>query len=645
MDFLVDRSYLVFPLRKDAPEISFRFFDGARCLGSYRFRYAEKAPDSVAYLDFRAFRGLQLRLECGCDPQLRQVNRPTVPLLHPEAEPEEPFSGEAFKGMPLGKPFVRADTFYVNYAWSPCPTVWLRRTLRLKKPFLALPTKSSEPMHALRVYSRGELQAEYLLRYCEDGPDFTGFLDLSRFAGAELELETDIPMRIDERTCIDTPELYRELWRPQFHFSVKSGWNNDPNGLVFLDGTYHMFYQYGPLSLHWNNMHWGHAISRDLIHWEELPVAICPHGRANIASGSAVFDERNVSGLGTEENPPVLLFYSDTADGWTQHIVWSGDGLKTLKRWEGNPALPNLCAGNRDPRAVFCEESDCWLMALYLDRDQYRIFRSGDLKHWDPLQGIHLPGDAECPDLYPILTEDGERKWVFSGAHDRYLVGSIRNGYFVPEQTEDRLSYGNLNYAAQTFSGIWPKVRRISWQQTSDWNSAASQQMGIATEMTLLTENGRSYLAAEPVAELESLCLRRQEWKELSLLPGESFRFRAETAGADISICPPDAFRGKLTISLFGILLELDYGENRLRVGAEEAPLAKRQTPGKSVRILIDKRSVEIFADDGCIYFAAEIRADFNQTDALLQTDCPLGLRHFSISFLDGIWDPPSKVK
>ena len=205
-------------------------------------------------------------------------------------------------------------------------------------------------------------------------------------------------------------------------------------------------------------MHWGHAVSKDLIHWEEREIALYPDPDGHVIfSGSTIVDERNVSGLGAPGRPALLLFYTAAGEPFEQRLVWTGDG-EHFYRDEG-AVVKHIRAHNRDPKVVWCDELDRYVMALYLDGCTYCLLASSDLLHWDSFEELELPGDAECPDFYPLTADDGSRRWIFMGASDHYYVGEIREGKFVPLQGVRRLQTneqeagagpgGRLTYAAQ----------------------------------------------------------------------------------------------------------------------------------------------------------------------------------------------------
>lgn len=197
-------------------------------------------------------------------------------------------------------------------------------------------------------------------------------------------------------------ETYHELHRPQLHFSARKGWINDPNGLVFLDGVWHLFFQHNPESTVWGNMTWGHAVSDDLIHWRQLEHAMYPDEHGSMFSGSAVVDHGNTAGFGA--GALVFLYtaagsFAKPARQYTQCLAYSTDNGQTLKKYQGNPVLNWIEADNRDPKIIWHAGTRRWVMVLYLNDDRYQLHTSSDLKTWAHLQDLRLEGDDECPDF------------------------------------------------------------------------------------------------------------------------------------------------------------------------------------------------------------------------------------------------------
>ena len=252
-------------------------------------------------------------------------------------------------------------------------------------------------------------------------------------------------------------------FRPEIHFTPEKGWINDPNGLVYVNGEYHVFAQYSVEPI-WGPMHWCHAVSRDLIHWQELPVALYPDKLGAAFSGSAVYDKENVTGLGTRENPPLVAMYTSHSHMEQQSLAASNDpGFRNFLKYRGNPVLSN---GEdrifRDPKVFPNPIRGGWSVAITMT-DRVAFFASQDLKHWEKTgefgpEGNFMPGQWQCPDLFP-LTIHGEEKWVLviSMGHQRtqYFTGTFDGDTFrcdTPYEPTKLLDQGYDDYAGVTFS-------------------------------------------------------------------------------------------------------------------------------------------------------------------------------------------------
>ena len=239
--------------------------------------------------------------------------------------------------------------------------------IKIQKKYLIFPVNTFLPRKKLMFKIDGETVYSLNIKLDNYAPDFFAYIDVSRFMDKEIELDVNPETEINfkESDTMELENLYSEPLRPQVHFSTKNGWINDPNGLIYLNGVYHMFYQYNPAEPEWENMHWGHAQSRDLVHWEEKDTALFPDSRGTMFSGSAFLDEKNVSGLKDGENNAALLFYTAT-EPFCQYMSYSTDDFKTIAHYGKQPVVPHILDCNRDPKVVFCDELNCYIMALYL---------------------------------------------------------------------------------------------------------------------------------------------------------------------------------------------------------------------------------------------------------------------------------------
>ena len=302
-------------------------------------------------------------------------------------------------------------------------------------------------------------------------------------------------------TTDSTSTYYTEEHRPQFHFTPEEKWMNDPNGMVYYDGEYHLFYQYYPEDIVWGPMHWGHAVSKDMVHWEHLPIALFPDSLGYIFSGSAVIDWNNTSGLGDPdsypETPPMIAIFTHhnmagekagKIDYQYQSIAYSNDKGRTWTMYSGNPVVPNPGIKDfRDPKVIWHEASQQWVM-VFAAYDKVRIYISPNLKDWTFTSEFGIPGDErlwECPDLFPMKVEEtGETKWVLitsiqkdapnGGTATGYFIGDFDGKTFTGDYKKQYwLDYGTDNYALVTWSDIPEEDgRRLAIGWMSNWQYA-----------------------------------------------------------------------------------------------------------------------------------------------------------------------------
>ncbi len=335
------------------------------------------------------------------------------------------------------------------------------------------------------------------------------------------------------------PAHYGEKHRPQIHFTPKENWMNDPNGLVYYNDAYHLFYQHYPKEAVWGPMHWGHALSKDLIHWKHLPIALYPDSLGMIFSGSAVVDKENSSLLGVNASAPLVAIftYHNAAmekagrnDYQTQGMAFSLDSGKTWTKYDRNPVVTNPGEKDfRDPKVFWHKDSKKWILTLVAG-DHAEFYASNDLKQWAKLSefgkdyGTH-GGVWECPDLFPLTVEgESAQKWILivninpggpnGGSATQYFIGDFDGTTFKCDTDRSKVSwidYGPDDYAGITWSNA-PDNRTIfiGWMSnwayaqavpTSPWRSANT----IPRELKLIRSNNELHVASVVVPELSQL--------------------------------------------------------------------------------------------------------------------------------------------
>lgn len=397
----------------------------------------------------------------------------------------------------------------------------------------------------------------------------------------------------------DAVASYAEKLRPQFHFSSSTDWINDPNGLVFYEGEYHLFFQRVPGSNDGNTItkSWGHAVSTDLVHWKQSPKdAISPDEAGSIWSGSAVVDWNNTSGFGVDGKPPLIALYTrmDEKNQSDQRLAYSTDRGRTWTKYDKS-VLPHIHGINRDPKVIWHEPTKRWVMALYLDRrSHFTLFTSPNLKDWTHLQDVTLETDDECPDFFPLnLDGDAARqKWIYTGANGKYVVGSFDGNRFTPESDVLIGDHGNGNfYAAQTYSDA-PDGRRIqiAWFRDGKFPGMPfNQQLSFPCELTLRSTPRGPRLFKWPVKEIESLHSTKRD--AVADVQGDLFDISVE-------IAPGSLKETTLTVRGFPITFHPEGAAGALTAWDRRVALSPTNGPVK-LRVLVDHTSIEIFANGG----------------------------------------------
>lgn len=320
-----------------------------------------------------------------------------------------------------------------------------------------------------------------------------------------------------------------DYYRPSYHFTPLYGWMNDPNGMVYKDGEYHLYFQYNPYGSKWGNMHWGHAVSKDLIHWEHLDPAIARDPVGHIFSGSSVIDKKNTAGFGKDA---IIAIYTNNSVNHdeVQCIAYSNDNGRTFTKYEGNPVLTPFdgLKDFRDPKVFWYEKGKCWYMIVSADKEM-RLYKSKNLKKWNYVsafgKGIgQQPCQYECPDFFqlPVNGDKKKMKWVmtmninpgcwFGGSATEYFVGDFDGKKFTcPDANEVKwLDWGKDHYATVTFSNTGDRVLGITWM--SNWQYANLTPFkqnrganGLPRELKLYEKNGKYYISEDVAPEVYAL--------------------------------------------------------------------------------------------------------------------------------------------
>ena len=476
--------------------------------------------------------------------------------------------------------------------------------LTITSPILAIPVSREAPLVRITLEVDGRPQRQGYIALSPHHPEYWVAMDVQSFIGRTGLLRCDseddtAPDLGCIRSCNvlpDSESLYHERLRPRFHFTAKRGWLNDPNGLIYHEGVWHLFFQHNPYGVEWNNMHWGHATSRDLVHWEEQSCALYPWTQANehCFSGSAVVDHRNTSGFGQNNTPPMIACFTDTGAG--ESIAYSLDQGKTFSLWEGNPVVRSL---GRDPKVFWHEETEQWCMAVYSETDnsQYIAFyTSPDLRNW--IFQSRIEGYFECPELFPLPVDGNPNdiRWVLYAADARYVIGQFDGKQFVPEHEGKHQLFWGHYYAAQTFNDA-PDGRRIQigWARGIPFPEMPfNQMMTFPTEMRLRTTPDGIRMIAEPVKEIANLYEELVVHDALDVHPGSPVAMALPPKQLDFEFRILAGTSKTVTLGIGATTLKWDVHAGVL--GDIPVPKDPKEL---HLRLLLDRPSLEVFVNQG----------------------------------------------
>jgi fructan beta-fructosidase len=441
-------------------------------------------------------------------------------------------------------------------------------------------------------------------------------------------------------------DLYNEVHRPQFHFSAARNWLNDPNGLVYFQGEYHLFFQYNPYSCTSCWKHWGHAVSTDLVHWTQLPVALYPDHLGEAFSGSAAVDWNNTAGFQTGNEPALVALY--TSQGYdlglpaSQSLAYSLDRGRIWHKYVGNPVLSQV---DRDPRIFWHQPTGKWVMALF-QTPGIAFYNSPDLKNWTRLSFIE--GFTECPDLFelPIDGDLGRTRWVLHGGDGKYLIGVFDGTTFTPETKKITLDWGNSLYAPQIWNDA-PDSRRIqiAWAHSDQFDKPLpgmpfSQFMAIPVDLTLRTCPEGIRLCRQPVREIESLRQKTHRLGPVILKPGENPLATISGELFDIELEMETSAGDEITFLLHNQTVVYKVKEKQIWVLGCSAPLEPVLGRVK-LRILVDRSIIEIFGNDGKVSLSCYYQQNENEAIKPLSLQSqggPVSLTVLNISELTSVW-------
>ena len=496
-----------------------------------------------------------------------------------------------------------------------------------QKKFLLLPVEEKEENAHIRVVRNNQLVKTLNCRLAVDKVDY--FVPYEVGEGELFDISFNGNTRatgaINDFACwkrmsysdsFDTKNV--EKHRPDYHHTPQYGWMNDPNGMFYKDGVWHLCYQFNPYGSQWENMTWGHSTSTDLVHWTANPTAITPDALGTIFSGCCVVDKNNTAGFG---NDAIVAFYTSAGARQTQSMAYSTDGGKTFTKYENNPVITSNVPDFRDPHVFWNAEAGFWNMILAAGQ-QMSIYSSKDLKEWKHESDFGAEygnhgGVWECPDLMKMKVAGTDKeKWMlicninpggpFGGSATQYFIGEFDGHKFTCEDEPSEtkwMDYGKDHYATITFDNA-PEGRRVGIAWMSNWqyaNQVPTKQFrsanSIARDFGLFEYNGETYCSVSPVKEMDAV--RGQRISS----PSETCEIVVQLKG-DAQLTLRNSKGEKVVITYDAVEQTIDFDRRRSGdVSFSEAFPCIVTSPtygqAKTLRIFVDRCSIEMFEGDG----------------------------------------------
>jgi len=551
--------------------------------------------------------------------------------------------------MDNSKGFIMADQVYLSDRVDSLARWDHSMSLSINNRYLLLPVNNKGTKSQVRVEIDGKFLDEFGIKLgSNDDMDFHAFIDLEKYQGKKVSITArDVLYTWNMKkslflapTLPQWDSLYQESLRPRFHFTSRVGWNNDPNGMVYLDGEYHLYYQHNPYGWEWGNMHWGHAVSKDMLHWEDLGDAIRPVRFSDwVFSGSANIDKDNTSGWQKGANKTLVAAYTSTGRG--EVIAYSNDKGRTFTEYEGSPIIKHK---GRDPKLVWYEPGKHWVIVVFSEQKNkagveergIAFYSSKDLKSWK--QESFISPFFECPELFQLDVpgSPGEKKWVIYGADGKYLVGSFDGKVFMPEFKEKKtFSHGTIFYASQTFSNPPDgRVVQIAWGRLANSPGMPFNQCMLFPVNLRLEKDKVGYrMLPYPIKEVDSLhgkgvilngnslgevneMLKSQkglEWHIRIKIDKVTSPFILSVQGEKITVKADEmACKGKIATLSGGSRVELD--------------------------ILVDRTTIEIFGNKGEAYMPFAHNA-LNKSGLEIIGDDSMKIESIEIFPMQTVWE------
>lgn len=522
--------------------------------------------------------------------------------------------------------------------------------IKITKKYINFPVSHKSDRKTMEMSVKGGETCRFVIRLAEGEPDYWTFRDVSALKGKTVTLTYDgsgaalAKVYQDDRIA-GGENMYKEKYRPQYHFTTRRGWINDPNGLIYYKGKYHLFYQHNPFEREWENMHWAHAVSTDLVHWREMPLALHPDTLGTIFSGSAVIDYGNTAGWNSKDGTPALVAFYTSAKGiQRQSMAYSLDEGMTFTKYEGNPIIDShekwQTNDTRDPKVFWYAPGKHWVMVLN-ERDGHSIYNSVNLKDWT--YQSHITGFWECPELFEVAVDrnGGNKKWVMWGASGTYMIGSFDGKTFTP----DGPKLCNLNgsaYAAQVFNNIPAndgRVIKIAWGRISFEGMPFNGCMLLPQEQMLFNTRSGLRLASRPVREVEQLFTKVYSGEDLSMRQANDVMRQFDG---------DDVLRIRMTMHLShatdaGLSYRgqriVNYDMNGNRLNGE---FYATDDPGSmmlTADVYMDRSMAEVFVDGGMYSYSMGLDVRSTSKEGYVFWGNNIKIRSLEVYKVKSIWD------
>jgi fructan beta-fructosidase len=546
------------------------------------------------------------------------------------------------------------------------------KTIDVQSRHLHFPVKNGNPKIKMQLVMGSAAVREFDIEMAtrEEEVDWWAFYDVSAFAGQALSIQVVDETLPDAQSAwlagalsqsdglLGADDLYAERGRPQFHFTSRRGWNNDPNGMVYYQGDWHLFYQHNPFGVNWGNMHWGHAASSDLVEWRELPEALYQNSLADMAfSGGGLVDHANTAGFKTGSEDPLVVSFTSTGRG--ECLAYSLDCGRTFHEYTGNPILAHK---GRDPKIIWYDPDQKWVMIVYDELPEnesspngtetgesfgYAFYDSPDLKKW--IRRDFLPGFFECPELFelPVTGRPGVHKWVVYGSvsgqyRSGFVAGSFDGMKFTPEMNAAQAHFGPHFYAAQIFNQA-PGDRRImiGWLAGAAYpDMPFSQGMTVPLELTLHEVASGLRLFFYPVEELSKLRTGQISGNGLDRTTANQLMANAPGELFDIEVCLQPTSQSPVSLTIGEESITYDPAARSLNFAGQTAQL-EPFTGTLALRLLIDRSVLEVFANQGEAAFSTML--PYSEQPSKMTIQGNVLIPSLTIYTLRSIWKHPSQ--